>query len=223
MPFAQLQRFLRSSFNFPRRNTPSLPGLAYWEQRAQTYGCRAVLNLGHKEQDIEKVTRYQVDIIFPHLTGLLRGNERVTLDYGCGTGRFTPHLARATGGKVIGVDPTHTLLELAPAGAGIEYQLSDGRLIPLADTCVDLAWICLVLGGLRNAHLSETVRELNRVLRPDGLLFLVENTSPKQHCDHWEFRSVSEYQKLFAFAALDHLDDYDDLGERISIMAGRKA
>jgi SAM-dependent methyltransferase len=196
--------------------------LDYWHDRALTYGARSVLNLGHSESEIETVTRFQWETVYPHLSRSLNGNECVALDFGCGPGRFTPHLAQLIEGRAIGVDPIRTLLDLAPAAPGVEYRISDGRTIPLADNMADLAWVCLVLGGLTGAALTEAIRELDRVLRPGGLLFLVENTSNLDPCPHWTFRSVVEYQQLLSFARPVHLHDYDDLGQRISIMAGRK-
>jgi ubiquinone/menaquinone biosynthesis C-methylase UbiE len=209
------------------RRQRSLPGtpqlLRFWEKRAQTYGRRAVLNLGHGDAEVEAVTRQQRATIFPHLTRLLRGDERVALDFGCGPGRFTAHLAEAIHGHAIGVDPIQTLIELAPPRAGVEYLVSDGRRIPLPDASADIVWVCLVLGGLSDDQLAETVSELDRVLRSGGLLFLVENTSARENCPHWAFRSVKAYRRLVPFVPLAHLHDYDDLGECISIMAGRKA
>jgi SAM-dependent methyltransferase len=196
--------------------------LRYWEERAQTYGRRAVVNLGHGDAQIEDLTRSQLDTIFPHLTRLLRGDERVALDFGCGPGRFTAALADAIHGRAIGVDPIQALIDLAPRQPMVEFCVSDGRRIPLLNVSVDVAWVCLVLGGLPDAQLGETVAELERVLRPGGLLFLVENTSAKKNFPHWIFRPVRRYQQLFSCAPLAHLHDYDDLGERISIMAGRK-
>jgi SAM-dependent methyltransferase len=210
---------------WPSRRPPD-PGtdelLAYWQQRAETYGRRAVVNLGHDERALDDVTRRQLDTIFPYVTGRLRGDERVVLDFGCGPGRFTAYLAEAIRGRAIGVDPIQALIDLAPRRPEVEYLVSNGRRIPLADASVDVAWVCLVLGGLPDAQLAETASELERVLRPGGLLFLVENTASREDLAHWVFRSVASYRRLFPFAPLDHLHDYDDLGERISILAGRK-
>jgi SAM-dependent methyltransferase len=222
MLLAKLKRLLRFPLVFARR-PPSQSCLAYWEDRARTYGRRAVLNLGHGEDEIEAVTRYQLETIFPLLSQSLRGEERVALDFGCGPGRFTPHLARLIGGQAIGVDPTPSLIELAPVQPGVKYQVSDGHRIPLSDATVDLVWVCLVLGGIPDSQLPKTAQEIDRVLRPGGLLFVVENTAPDERCDHWSFRSVAEYQKLLSFASLIHLHDYEDLGQRISILAGRKS
>jgi ubiquinone/menaquinone biosynthesis C-methylase UbiE len=178
--------------------------------------------LGHGDTPVEDITQRQQATIFPYFTGALRGDERIALDFGCGPGRFTGRLAEAIHGRAIGVDPIRTLIELAPRRPDVDYLVSDGRGIPLTDASVDVAWVCLVLGGLPDAQLPETISELRRVLRPGGLLFLVENTSAKEDFPHWTFRSVRAYRRLLPFAPLAHLHDYDDLGERISILAGRK-
>jgi SAM-dependent methyltransferase len=219
---ASILRRLFPSWSSSTRRETAPSGLAYWEQRAQQYGPRAVLNIGHKAEDVEAVTQLQLAAIFPHLQRSLRDDDRIAIDFGCGPGRFTPHLAKLVKGKAIGIDPIQSLLDLAPRGADVEYLLSDGHRIPIPNASVDLAWICLVLGGLVESQFTEAAEEIDRVLRPGGLLFLIENTSQKENCDHWQFRSVAEYRKLIPFVPLDHLHDYEDLGERISIMAGRK-
>jgi SAM-dependent methyltransferase len=197
-------------------------GLPFWECRARTYGARAVLNLKHASEEIEAVTQVQLDAIMPRLRPLLRGDECVALDFGCGTGRFTKHLAELIAGRAIGVDPIKTLLDLAPVAHNVEYRLGSGRKIPVADSSVDLLWICLVLGGLTDRELAKATREIDRVMRPGALLFVVENTAIGEKCNHWVFRSVAEYQRALYCADLRHLGDYDDLGQRNSILAGRK-
>lgn len=194
--------------------------MSYWQRRAETYGSRAVLNLA-RDDDVEAVTQFQIDAIFPHFVSQLQGDERQVLDFGCGPGRFTPHLAAATKGHAIGIDPIQKLVNLAPRTASVAYLVSDGQTIPLADASIDVAWVCLVMGGLNAREVSQAAKELRRVLKPRGLMFLVENTSAKPDCPHWKFRSVRFYQEIFAFAPLHHLADYDDLGETISILAGR--
>jgi SAM-dependent methyltransferase len=223
MILGSLKRLARGWSTRPSASPGEPDLLAYWEERARRHGRRAVLNMGHDEAAVEDVTRRQAATMFPYLRAMLRGDERLALDFGCGPGRFTAQLAAASGGRAVGVDPTRTLIDLAPHGPDVDYLVSDGRRIPLGDDSIDIAWVCLVLGGLPDARLPETARELDRVLRPGGLLFLVENTSDKPSSPRWAYRPVAYYRELLAFAPLDHLHDYDDLGERISIMAGRKA
>jgi len=204
------------------RSSKPFSNLAYWERRAKQYGPRAVLNLSHASHEIDEVTEKQKEEIFPCFGEALRGDERVVLDFGCGTGRFTVDLAQWVKDVAIGVDPVKTLLEMAPKDPRVEYRVMEEGEIPVPDQSVDIVWICLVLGGIKGTALDQTIREIDRVLKTDGLLFLVENTCEKASVEYWTFRQVSDYQQMFPFAPLKHLHDYHDVGERISIMAGRK-
>ena len=194
---------------------------AYWERRARRLGRRSVLHKAHGNAEYEHITTWQKSILFPLLKDQLNGSERVVLDFGCGPGRFTAGLAHQVDGRAIGVDPIAALLELAPGDPQVEYKLLRHGRIPLADHSVDVLWICLVLGVIRGKKLRDTLEELRRVIAPGGLVFLVENTTAKPSLKQIEFRSVAEYAKLVDFAQLEHLHDYQDLGETISVLAGR--
>lgn len=176
------------------------------------------MNISHSEEEYETVTACQKQALFPYLESALDGHERVVLDFGCGPGRFTLDLADLVHGTAIGVDPVQRLLDLAPRAENVRYLLSDGELIPLPDDSVDVVWVCLVLGGIR--ELDETIAELERVARPETLLFVAENTSDLPDLEHWCYRSVDGYRDAFD-APLDHVGDYFDEGERISILCGR--
>lgn len=195
----------------------------YWEQRARQYGRRSVLNLNHALEDFEIVTEYQKREIYPHFQRALRGDEKVVIDFGCGPGRFSPDLAEMAGGRCVGVDIVVNLLDLAPKSSLVEYKVMRNGVIPMPDDCADVVWICLVLGGIVGDELINAVSEIKRVLLPGGLLFIVENTSDQPDGDYWRFRSVRQYLEMFPFASMSHLHDYDDLGEKISVLSGRKA
>ena len=206
----------------PKRKVPAS---TYWEQRAETYGNRAVLNLVHPPEAYDSITRKQKEEIFPLLAKSLNGSERILLDFGCGPGRFTADLAQMISGKAIGIDPVRKFIEEARTRslqAEVEYHVTQETGIPLPDHSVDVVWVCLVLGGLQGALLASAVLEIERVLRPGGLLFLIENTSEMKGHAHWTFRSAEDYLALFPKVTLQDGHSYDDLGQRISIIAGRK-
>lgn len=203
---------------FPER----ISGVCYWKMRAEAFGIASVLNLAHGEAGIESVTEKQKREIYPFLKSWLDGTECLVLDFGCGPGRFTKDLASMIQGKAIGVDPVSVLLSMAPSAENVEYRLMREGVIPVPDSQVDVAWVCLVLGGLTDSILQQTARELRRVMKGGALLFLIENTSVKENGPHWIFRTHDEYRQVFSWAKLTSLHDYEDLGERISIMAGRK-
>ncbi len=197
--------------------------LRWWRERARLSGARAVYHRGHGPQEIAEVDRKQKALLYPLLQQALRGDEQVILDFGCGPGRFTPDLAALIGGRAIGVDPTQALLDAAPSADNVAYlPITDGR-IPLESGSVDAVWSCIVLTCITDPEALRTaVREIERVLRPGGLVFLIENTADKPDRRHVAFRSVEAYQELFSFAPLEHACDYEDMGERISVMSGRK-
>lgn len=197
-------------------------GAEYWRDRAEEYGARAVLDVRHTEAESAAVTAMQKARLFPFLRRELQGDEKLVLDFGCGVGRFTPDLATLIGGRAIGLDTVHAFLDLAPRGPNVDYCRTDGRSFPVAGGSVDVLWICLVMGGIVGTDLlPDTLRELQRVLRPGGLVMLIENTTEQADLAHWKYRPVSEWQRLFAFAGLRHAGDYADLDQRISILIGR--
>lgn len=204
-------------------NAVTFSPIKYWEDRAKKYGELAVLNLGHGKEGLNKIKEIQLQTIFPVLKDQLRGNENTLLDFGCGSGRFSVELANLIGGNVTAVDPIDHLLQLAPKADNINYKKIVDNKIPAADSSFDVIWICLVLGGITSNHnLKLAVDEINRVARPNALLLLIENTSNKKNILSWKYRSKDTYISLFKKFDLKNLIDYDDLGERNSIFAGRK-
>lgn len=199
-------------------------GVEYWEQRHEKFGARSVVNLAHPEEEFEKVTRMQKERLFTILKKQLSGNENLILDFGCGPGRFTGGLADSINGKAIGVEPSRHLLSLAPKNPNVEYRIMKEGEIPAETVSIDVVWVCLVLSIIVDERiLRNTIDEVDRVLKKDGSLFLVANTTDgKQDLEYIKFRSVQKYQEYFNFLNLRHISDYFDLGERISIMAGKK-
>jgi SAM-dependent methyltransferase len=204
-------------------HTPRQSDQEYWEERARKYGARSVLHLGHSAAELDSVTRYQIGVLFPVLQRHLRGDERVVLDFGSGPGRFTGALAELIEGRAIAVDIVQHLLDIAPRHDSVEYRLIvDGR-IPVPDKSVDVVWIALVLGAITQPDdLRQAVSEIERVLVDDGLVLLVENTQPKPDIEHYRYHSIDFYKTVFPSIKLEHETDYYDLGERISVLAGRK-
>jgi len=219
MDFSKLLKFaLRTLFRRGRH----LSGLQYWTKRVEQFGERSVLNLGFSEHDYEKATATQKSELYGFFRKSLRGDEKVLLDFGCGTGRFTSDLAQMTGAMAIGIDPIAELLKHAPQSENVEFKLMKAGVIPLMDVSVDVVWICLVLGGIEDALLSITINEIDRVLKKGGLLFLVENTTQKPDASYWKYRTWEEYRQLLSFVRLEQVHEYNELDERISIMVGRK-
>lgn len=103
------------------------------------------------------------------------------LDAGCGGGGMTRLLAEAVGpgGRVVGLDANHELLEFGRAAVSgtalaerIKFQEGDVLSLPFEDGSFDLVWCSRVVHGLTDQLAG--VRELRRVVRPGGRVVIRE-------------------------------------------------
>jgi SAM-dependent methyltransferase len=205
---------------------------ALWEERVQAMGTRAVFNNRRGPEALAEITKIQQDTILPLFRQhLLDKQELLTLDFGCGYGRWTPLLAQATGYWAVGIDICPALLaeaERQNSSPFVEYRLYSEGNIPLETGEADVIWACLVLSTiLDDDMLLATAQEFKRVLRPGGLLFITDNTlgpGGRPIFGRWSrSRTAEEYQKAFkSVADLQVIGAYFDLDEKNEILAGRK-
>lgn len=111
----------------------------------------------------------------------------IALDVACGTGDLSQALAKAGAAKVLGLDFTFEMLEIARHKAGglratshpdrITYMQGDAQQLPLADSSADVVTIAF---GIRNVlNPARAIREFRRVLRPGGRLVVLEFAEPR--------------------------------------------
>jgi ubiquinone/menaquinone biosynthesis C-methylase UbiE len=111
------------------------------------------------------------------------GVKRV-LDHGSGSGRHTVYLA-VQGFEVFGLDiaPTglrNTIQRLADAGLTGHVTLADMLQLPYEDAFFDAIISIRVIHHNRLAVIRETVEEMQRVLKPGGLVWVTVPV-PKGH------------------------------------------
>jgi len=105
------------------------------------------------------------------------------LDLGCGSGAFTTVVARAVGdsGKVYALDIQPTMLQqlerkLAKAEnqdiKNIEIKQTSAYELPFSDEALDLVYMVTVL--IEIPDIGRALREIRRVLKPDGILAVTE-------------------------------------------------
>ncbi len=114
------------------------------------------------------------------------------LDLGSGTGRLTPALADEFGGPVHGVEPSDRMRAQARAHPGVTYAAGSAEHIPLPDASCDAALLFFVWHHVRDR--AAAVRELRRVVKPGGTLFVQVNFADRMP-DTWWFRVVPEWRE----------------------------
>jgi ubiquinone/menaquinone biosynthesis C-methylase UbiE len=120
------------------------------------------------------------------------------LDLGSGTGRMTPSLASAFGGPAYGVEPSDKMRAQAIAHAGhpdVTYAAGSAEHIPLPAVSCDAALLFFVWHHVVDR--AAAARELRRVVKPGGTLFVQANFADRMP-DVWWFRVVPEWRAVDA-------------------------
>jgi ubiquinone/menaquinone biosynthesis C-methylase UbiE len=138
----------------------------------------------------------------------IQPGDRV-LDIGCGTGTCALLAADDVGasGSVLGVDATPNLLNRARKKAAsqgnVRFDEGLAESIPAADNSVDIIRCTLVMHHLPDDALQiRALAEMNRILKPDGKLLIVDlpshsvptMTPEEQHQHHKEHRNDHRHQ-----------------------------
>lgn len=94
------------------------------------------------------------------------------LDVGCGTGRFTPHLASYFSANVLGIDPSSKMLAeaLLKGGENTDYRQAPATKIPAGNETIDFIFLSMVMHHIENKSMA--IREFMRVLKPGGRVIL---------------------------------------------------
>jgi len=107
------------------------------------------------------------------------------LDLGCGTGTLTLMAkAQRPEADVVGIDADPTILEIAKAksnAGGLEIEFEQGMSfeLPFADASFDRVLSSLLFHHLSREAKSRTLKEIVRVLRPDGQLHIADWGMPR--------------------------------------------
>jgi arsenite methyltransferase len=109
----------------------------------------------------------------------VRPGERV-LDVGSGPGFLAAEMAAdaGAGGRVHGLDPSDSMLDLArrrtagPDAAPLEFQVGDALAVPFADASFDAVVSTQVLEYVEDV--AAALAEARRVLRPGGRLLVLD-------------------------------------------------
>jgi demethylmenaquinone methyltransferase/2-methoxy-6-polyprenyl-1,4-benzoquinol methylase len=106
----------------------------------------------------------------------LRSDAKI-LDVGCGTGDLSIELFEKTGAQVTGIDFCRPMLELAQVKAShLRFVEGDALRLPFSDGAFDCVTAAFALRNL--ASVEQGLAELNRVLKPGGMVAVLEFSQP---------------------------------------------
>jgi len=138
--------------------------------------------------------------------------DETVLDFGCGVGRLSRHLAKRCK-RVEAVDATPAMIETACANfenpSNITYRVLESTVLPFASDSLDAAFTFWVLQHCGDDTLKRVLREIHRVLKPGGRFVLMEQTANKRMVyEGWNIhRTVEEYKRFGQDAALEVLSE----------------
>jgi SAM-dependent methyltransferase len=122
------------------------------------------------------------------------GRKLKLLDVGCGHGFVHPMLLDA-GHEVTGVEIAEEVLEMAaktnPAACYLPY---DGQVLPAPDASFDMVMVMCVVHHVPVPQWGDFLKELRRVLRPDGVIVIFE---------HNPINPVVNYLFHYGFGGMD--------------------
>jgi len=151
-----------------------------WEEEA----CRRAWNKIYREGKRAEAT-LKVDENLPFITEFFKGRGvKSVLDLGCGAGRNTIYMARRDF-EVYGIDISDEGIKLARRRIAsgephVHLKLGSMFSLPYRDNSFDAVVSITVIHHGRLKWIKRAIRELKRVLKPGGLIFV---TVPKMKLD----------------------------------------
>jgi SAM-dependent methyltransferase len=117
--------------------------------------------------------RYMADLLGDHTCN----SPLDVLDFGCGIGNSIPHLREAfPASRLHGVDPSGESTRLASAAhADATFSTNTDEALPYADGSFDVVQVACVFHHIRPSDRLNWMREIHRVLKPGGHIFVFEH------------------------------------------------
>lgn len=115
------------------------------------------------------------NIIIKELTLLSNKGSQTVVDMGCGDALISQHFARQKHNNLYFINYDHMAVEKNPKAHIIIVDISD---LPIHDCTVNVTIICMSMWG---TNYESYIREAYRVLKPNGILLIIEPTYRWSH------------------------------------------
>lgn len=151
---------------------------AEFDKFAQEYRALHAANIRLSGESPEYFAEYKVRDVAAALRQAETSEPLAVLDFGAGVGYSVPHFARfLPTARVTCLDVSRQSLALGAEqhGARATFVHFDGRTIPFPDASFDVAFASCVFHHIPAVEHAALFRELRRVLRPAGSLFVFEH------------------------------------------------
>jgi SAM-dependent methyltransferase len=150
--------------------------MAEFDRFGDTYEEQLEAAISFARQDADFFVDAKARVILQLIRAQLGDPATVrALDVGAGIGTIDgylePHL-----GSLDGTDVSEAMLKrAAAANPRVSYKLYDGTKLPFADSSFDFVFTICVVHHVPRSSWPRFVSELSRVIRPGGLVLLVEH------------------------------------------------
>jgi SAM-dependent methyltransferase len=177
-----------------------------WEKRAEKGKLPAVIDpgdlKGRKNLYIDTLQKMAIQ------NALGQSKEKIIIDFGCGSGRFSDLLSRHCE-FLLGAEITPDMLEIAKtesSNSNTGFVLYDGLNFPIKKQGADLLISVSVLQYITDDRELEIVlREIRRCLKPDGELLCIEQVTRNKK--RWQ-RDFRTYLNFFEQNNFKRIADY---------------
>lgn len=142
-----------------------------------------VIGVFGKKQEF--FVRHKAEILLPAFATVDKDISKLkVLDVGCGNGLVHPLISGAVG-ELHGADVSGLSIKLAREhNPTVQYKIYDGQVLPYLDASFDCAFAICVLHHVRVAQWAGFLKEMSRVLKPGGLVLLIEH-NPLNPATQW--------------------------------------
>ena len=200
-PAAVNSMFARIARRYDLANHLLSGGLDVWWRR-----CLVKAVSRHAPSNVLDVATGSGDVAFALSRGLPAGTHITGMDF------CQPMLDQAEVKKTA-LDAEHQ--------AALAFRVGDGLALPLPDASFDAVTISFGLRNMADRHRS--LREMHRVLRPGGRLFVLEFSQPQAWLRPFYFFYLRRLLPLIAGAITGDRAAYVYLNETIEQFPGREA